>query len=70
MANRIIPWNSKNVKANGNELLLLIGNLWSAIVYLQANLLKVNENININNSTSHNLLVKFEKEVWMVIPYQ
>lgn len=54
MANKIIQWNAKSVKANRNELLFLIEDLCPSIIYLQETFLKDNENIDIKNYTSNN----------------
>lgn len=54
MANKIIHWNARSVKANRNELLLFIADLCPAVIYLQETFLRDNENIDIKNYTSNN----------------
>ena len=56
MANKIIQWNLRGMKANYNELLLLIMGICPAVVCLQETFLKETDNININNFTSYNYI--------------
>ena len=54
MANKIIQWNCRGLKANFNELLLLLTGLCHSIICLQETFLKPNDNFNIRGYTMYN----------------
>ena len=54
MANKLIQWNCRGLKANFNELLLLLTGLCPSIVCLQETFLKPTDNINIRGYTLYN----------------
>ena len=54
MANKIIQWNCRGLKANFNELLLLLTGLCPSIICLQETFLKPNDNLNIRGYTMYN----------------
>ena len=54
MANKLIQWNCRGLKANFNELLLLLTGLFPSIVCLQETFLKPTDNINIRGYTLYN----------------
>ena len=54
MANKLIQWNCCGLKANFNELLLLLTGLCPSIICLQETLLKPNNNLNIRVYTMYN----------------
>ena len=54
MANKLIQWNCRGLKANFNELLLLLTGLCPSIICLQETFLKPNDNLNIRGYTMYN----------------
>ena len=54
MANRLIQWNCRGLKANFNELLLLLTGLCPSIICLQETFLKPTDNLNIRGYTLYN----------------
>ena len=54
MANKLIQWNCRSLKANFNELLLLLTSLCPSIICLQETFLKPNDNLNIRGYTMYN----------------
>ena len=54
MANKLIQWNFRGLKANFNELLLLLTGLCPSIICLQETFLKPNDNLNIRGHTMYN----------------
>ena len=53
MANKLIQWNCRGLKANFNELLLLLTGL-CPIICLQETFLKPSDNLNIRGYTLYN----------------
>ena len=47
MANKLIQWNCRGLKANFNELLLLLTGLCPSIICLQETFLKPNDNLKV-----------------------
>ena len=56
MNHRIIQWNCRGIKANRNELLLLLMDLEPAIICLQETFLKTNDDIIIKNYKAYNYI--------------
>ena len=56
MANRILQWNCRGLKANFNELLLLLTSLCPAIVCLQETFLKTEDKINLKGYTMYDYI--------------
>ena len=54
MANKLIQWNCRGLKANFNELLLLLTGLCPSIICLQETFLKPTDNLNIRGYTLYN----------------
>ena len=54
MANKLIQWNCRGLKANFNELLLLLTGLCPYIICLQETFLKLTDNLNIRGYTLYN----------------
>ena len=54
MANKILKWNCRGLKANFNELLLLLAGLCPSVVCLQETFLKHSDNLNIKGYTLYN----------------
>ena len=54
MANKLIQWNCRGLKANFNELLLLLTGLCPSIICLQETFLKPSDNLNIRGYTLYN----------------
>ena len=54
MANKILQWNCRGLKANFNELLLLLTGLCPSIICLQETFLKPGDNIGIKGYTFYN----------------
>ena len=54
MANKLIQWNCRGLKANFNELLLLLTGLCSSIICLQETFIKPTGNLNIRGYTLFN----------------
>ena len=54
MANKLIQWNCLGLKANFNELLLLLSGLCPSIIWLQETFLKPTDNLNIRCYTLYN----------------
>jgi len=55
MANKIIHWNCRGIKANYNELLLLISDLCPEIICLQETFLKSSDNLTFRNFTEYSM---------------
>ena len=47
MANKLIQWNCRGLKANFNELILLLTGMCPSIICLQETFLKPSDNLNI-----------------------
>ena len=56
MANKIIQWNCRGIKANFNELLLLISAMSPAVICLQETFLKSSDNLKVRHYTDYNLV--------------
>ena len=54
MANKLIQWNCRGLKANFNELLLLLTGLCPSIICLQETFLKPTDDLNIRGYTLYN----------------
>ena len=54
MANKLKQWNCRGLKANFNELLLLLTGLCPSIICLQETFLKPTDNLNIRGYTLYN----------------
>ena len=54
MANKLIQWNCRGLKANFNELLLLLTGLCPSIICLQETFLKPSDNLDIRGYTLYN----------------
>ena len=54
MANKIIQWNCRGLKANFNELLILLTGRCPSIICLREIFLKPNDNFNIRGYTMYN----------------
>ena len=54
MANKLIQWNYRGLKANFNELLLLLTGLCPSIICLQETFLKPSDNLDIRGYTLYN----------------
>ena len=54
MANKSVQWNCRGLKANFNELLLLLTGLCPSIICLQETFLKPTDNLNIRGYTLYN----------------
>ena len=54
MANKLIQWNCRGLKANFNELLLLLTGLCPSVICLQETFLKPTDNLNIRGYTLYN----------------
>ena len=54
MANELIQWNCRGLKANFNELLLLLSGLCPTTICLQETFLKTNDNLTIRGYTLYN----------------
>ena len=54
MANNLIQWNCRGLKANFNELLLLLTGLCPSIICLQETFLKPSDNLNIRGYNMYN----------------
>ena len=54
MANKLIQWNCRGLKANFNELLLLLTGLCPSIICLQETFLKPSDNLDIRSYTLYN----------------
>ena len=54
MTNELIQWNCRGLKANFNELLLLLTGLCPSIICLQETFLKPNSNLDIRDYTMYN----------------
>ena len=54
MANKLIQWNCRGLKANFNELLLLLTGLCPSIICLQETFLKPSDNLNIRGYNMYN----------------
>ena len=54
MANKLIHWNCCGLKANFNELLLLLTGLCPSIICLQETFLKPSDNLDIRGYTMYN----------------
>ena len=54
MANKLIQWNCRGLKANFNELFLLLTGLCPSIICLQETFLKSTDNLNIRGYTLYN----------------
>ena len=54
MANKLIQWNCRGLKANFNELLLLLTGLCPSIICLQETFLKPTDNLDIRGYTLYN----------------
>ena len=54
MANKLIQWNCCGLKANFNELLLLLTGLCPSTICLQETFLKPSDNLNIRGFTLYN----------------
>ena len=54
MANKLIQWNCRGLKANFNELLLLLTGLCPSIICLQETFLKPSDNLSIRGYTMYN----------------
>ena len=54
MANQLIQWNCRGLKANFNELLLLLTGLFPSIICLQETFLKPSDNLNIRGYDMYN----------------
>ena len=58
MTNKILQWNIRGIKANLNELILLIAGICPAIICLQETFLKENNTTNIKHYTFYNYINK------------
>lgn len=58
MANKIIQWNIRGIKADLDELILLISNQLPDVVCLQETFLKENDTLNIKNYSLYNYINK------------
>ena len=56
MANKLIPWNCRDLKAKFNELLLLLTGLCPSIICLQETFLKPGDNLDIRGYTLYNYI--------------
>ena len=54
MTNKLIPWNCRGLKANFNELLLLLNGVCPSIICLQETFLKPTDSSNIRGCTLFN----------------
>ena len=54
MANKLIQWNCRGLKANFDELLLLLTGLCPSIICLQETFLKPSDNLSIRGYTMYN----------------
>ena len=54
MANKLIQWNCRGLKANFNELLLLLTGLCPSIICLQETFLKPSDNLSLRGYTMYN----------------
>ena len=58
MVNKLIQWNCRGLKANFNELLLLLTGLCPSIICLQERFFKPSDNLNIRGYTLYNHINK------------
>ena len=56
MANKLIQWNCRGLKANFNELLLLLTGLRPSVICFEETFLKPSDNLDIRGYTLYNLI--------------